>query len=137
MPKNWKGGPFEVFQHPFCRKTWKNWRIFFYFRDNISQCRKKLKGGTLWDFPTSILSQNIKKNAGGPFGEKNFPEKKSRSAEKNWKGGPFGLAGYICYAGKQEKPFWFSSLDQIVPTKNCSKIGLSGTFLVLCSKMIL
>ena len=48
---------------------------------------KKLKGGTLWGFPTSILSQNIKKMQGGPFGEK-IPEKKfrkrmSRSAEKN------------------------------------------------------
>ena len=28
--KNWKGGPFGIFQHPFCRKT-----------------AKKLKGGTL------------------------------------------------------------------------------------------
>ena len=60
---------------------------FFHFRDKISQCQKKLKGGTLWDFPTSILSQNIKKNAGGPFEEKKFRKKirkkMSRSAEKN------------------------------------------------------
>ena len=54
----------------------------FYFREKISQCRKKLKGGTLWDFPTSILSQNSKKIEGGPLGKK-IPEKKSRSAEKN------------------------------------------------------
>ena len=61
--------------------------FYYYFRDKISQCRKRLKGGTLWDFPTSILSQNIKKNAGGPFEEKNFEKKirkkMSRSAEKN------------------------------------------------------
>ena len=48
---------------------------------------KKLKGGTLWDFPTSILSQNIKKMQGGPFegknSEKKFRKKMSRSAEKN------------------------------------------------------
>ena len=48
--------------------------------------KKKLKGGTLWDFPTSILSQNIKKMQGGPFEEKKIrkknSEKKSRSAEK-------------------------------------------------------
>ena len=44
---------------------------------------KKLKGGTLWDFPTSILSQNSKKLKGGPFGEKFFSEKKSHNAEKN------------------------------------------------------
>ena len=24
--KNWKGGPFGIFQHPFCRKTAKKWR---------------------------------------------------------------------------------------------------------------
>ena len=35
----------------------------FHFREKISQCRKKLKGGTLWDFLTSILSQNIKKKS--------------------------------------------------------------------------
>ena len=34
----------------------------------------KLKGGTLWDFSTSILTQNSKKIEGGPFGEK-FSEK--------------------------------------------------------------
>ena len=41
---------------------------------------EKLKGGTLWDFPTSILSQNIKKIQGGPFEEKKIPKKNS---EKN------------------------------------------------------
>ena len=45
----------------------------FFSRKKVSQCRKKLKGGTLW----------------------------SRH-------------GMVCYAGKQEKPFWFSSLGQIV-----------------------
>ena len=50
---------------------------------------------------------------GGPFGEK-IPEKKSRSAEKNWMGDALVSPGMVCYAGKQEKPFWFSSLDQIV-----------------------
>ena len=28
---------------------------------------KKLKGGTIWDFSTSILSQIIEKMKGGPF----------------------------------------------------------------------
>ena len=69
-----KGGPFEVFQHPFCRK--------------------KNAGGTLW----------------GNF----FSEKKSRSAEKNERGESLVSPGMVCYAEKQEKPFWFSSLDQIV-----------------------
>ena len=71
---------------------------------------KKLKRGTLWDFLTSILSQNIKKMQGGPFGEIFF-EKKSRSVEKNEWGEPLVSPGTVCYAEKQEKPFWFSSLD--------------------------
>ena len=66
-----RGGPFGIFQHPFCRKTSKN------------------AGGTLW----------------GKF----FSKQKSRSAKK-MKGGP----GMVCYAEKQEKRFWFSSLGQIV-----------------------
>ena len=93
-------------------------KIFFSFREKISQCRKKLKGGTFWDFPTSILSQNIKKNAGGPFEEKKFRnkirKKMSRSAEKNEKGDSLVSPGMICYAEKQVKPFWYSSLGQMV-----------------------
>ena len=101
-------GPFEVFQHPFCRKTWKNWRkkIFFFSGENLTM-PKKLKGGTFWDFPTSILSQNIKKMQGGPFEEKKFRKKfrkkMSRSEEKNWKGGLFGLARYDMLRGKTGK----------------------------------
>ena len=78
-----------------------------------SQCRKKLQGGTLWNFPTSILTQNIKKMKGGPFGEFFF-RKKSGSAEKNERGDPLVSPGMVCYTEKQEKPFWFSSLRQIV-----------------------
>ena len=78
MPKKTeRGGPFGIFQHPFCRKT-------------------------------------AKKIEGGPFEEKKFPEKKSRSAEKIGRGDRLVSPGIVCYAGKQEKPFWFSSLDQIV-----------------------
>ena len=40
-----------------------------FFRKNVSQCRKKLKGGTIWDFSKSIQSENIKKLEVGPFGE--------------------------------------------------------------------
>ena len=62
------GGPFGIFQHPFCHKT-----------------AKKLKGD--------------------PLGRKKFPEKMSRSAEKNWKWGPFGLPGYGMVRGKTGKTF--------------------------------
>ena len=66
---------------------------------------EKLKGGTLWDFSTSILSQNIKKMQGGALWGKIF-SKKSRSAEKNERGGGvFGLARYGMLRGKTGKTF--------------------------------
>ena len=43
---------------------------------------KNLKGGTLWDFQTSIMFQNIKKIEGVPFGTIKKFSKKSLSAEK-------------------------------------------------------
>ena len=51
---------------------------------------------------------------GDPLGKKFFFEKKSRSAEKNERGESLVSPGMVCYAEKPEKPFWFSSLDQIV-----------------------
>ena len=60
-----KGGPFEVFQHPFCRKTSKNaggpfWEKKFRKKipkKNVSQCRKKMKGGTLWSRPVWYVTR--------------------------------------------------------------------------------
>ena len=65
---------------------------------------KKLKGWTFWGFSTSILSQNIKKLKGGPFGEKFFSGK-SLTMPKKLKGGPFGLTRYGMLRGKTGKSF--------------------------------
>ena len=81
----------------------------FYSRKKISQCRKKLKGGTLWDFPTSSLSQNSKKIEGGRFGEKKFPEKKSRSAEKNLEGGTL-WSPRVWYGTRENRKNLFGSV---------------------------
>ena len=77
----------------------------FLFSEKNLTVPKKTERGTLWDFPTSGLSQNTKKIEGGPFGEKISGKKNSRSAEKNWKGGPFGLPGYGMVRGKTGKTF--------------------------------
>ena len=46
------------------------------FPDKVSQCRKNWKGGPpLWDFSTSILSQNIKKIERELWGLNFFPKK--------------------------------------------------------------
>ena len=49
--KKLKGGPFEVFQHPFCRKTSKNaggtlWEKFF-FEKSLAVPKKNEKGNLL------------------------------------------------------------------------------------------
>ena len=53
---------------------------------------KKLKEGTLWDFSTSILSQNIKKLKERPYGEK-----QSHNAKKTERGNPLVSPGILCY----------------------------------------
>ena len=54
------------------------------FEQSHSAEKSDLKGGTLWDFQTSIMFQNIEKIEGGTlwYNQKIF-EKKSHSAEKN------------------------------------------------------
>ena len=43
---------------------------------------KNVKGGTLWDFLTSIVLQNIETNEGRPFGGIRKTSKKSRIVPK-------------------------------------------------------
>ena len=64
---------------------------------------KKLKGGALWNFSTSILSQNSEKIEGGPFGDF-FRKKMSHNAEKTQRLHPLVSPG-IVLRGKKEKPF--------------------------------
>ena len=77
-----------------------------------------MKGGTLLDFPTSILSQNIKKCRGDPLREKNFEKKSEKNVsqcrKKIERGDSLVSPGMVCYAEKQVKPFWSSSLGQMV-----------------------
>ena len=95
-------------------KKLKKTKIFI-FGKKSHNAEKKLKGGTLWDFSTSILSQNIKKKCrGDPLGKIFFRKKVSQCRKKNERGESLVSPGMVCYAEKQEKPFWFSSLDQIV-----------------------
>ena len=58
------------------------------------------------------------KNAGGPFEEKKFRKKIRKKClavpKKIERGDSLVSPGMICYAEKQVKPFWSSSLGQIV-----------------------
>ena len=101
-----KRGPFGVFQHQFCRKTSKIevGKLFYFPKKNLT-VPKKLKEGTLCDFPTSILTQKAKKLKRETFGKKEFSEEKTRSDRKKMKRGT---------AEKQEKLFWLNSQGQMV-----------------------
>ena len=96
------------------KRTSVNYSFFERFRlHSNSNAKLRIRLVVIFSL-TSILSQNIKKMQGGPLGKKIFRKKKSRSAEKNERGESLVSPGMVCYAEKQEKRFWFSSLDQIV-----------------------
>ena len=50
---------------------------------------------------------------GNPLGKFFFHEK-SLTKPKKLKGGPLVSPGIVCYAEKEEKHFWFSSLGQMI-----------------------
>ena len=102
MPKNWKGDPLRFFNIHSVAKHQKIERGIFLFPGENLTMPKKLKGGTLWDFPTSILSQNIKKMQGGPFEEKKF-RKKCLAVPKKMKGDSLDLARHGMLRGKTGK----------------------------------
>ena len=86
----------------------------FHFREKISQCRKKTERGDPLGFFNIHSVAKHQKNAGGTLWGKIFFSKKSLAVPKKERGESLVSSGMVCYAEKQEKHFWFSSLDQIV-----------------------
>ena len=76
--------------------------------------KKTERGDPLGFFNIHSVAKH-QKNAGGPFGKNFFFRKKSLAVpKKNERGESLVSPGMVCYAEKQKKPFWFSSLDQTV-----------------------
>ena len=96
--RSWRGDPLEkkqIFEKHFTMP--KNW-----------------KGG---DFGFSNIHSDAKQQKswkGDPLGKKFSEKKVSQCWKKIERGDPLVSPGMICYAEKQEKPFWFSSLGQLV-----------------------
>ena len=65
----------------------------------------KTERGTLWDFSTSILTQNSKEIEGGTLWRKNFFREKNLTVLKKMKGGLFGLVRYGMLREKTGKTF--------------------------------
>ena len=71
---------------------------------------KKLKEDPLGVFNIHFVAKHQKIEGGKIFFRKNV----SQCRKKTERGDPLVSPGMVCYAGKQEKPFWFSSLGQMV-----------------------
>ena len=92
--KSWpvKGGPFRIFNiHSVAKHQQIQVGPFGIFQHPF--CRKTSKAR--------------------PFEEKKF-SKKSLTMPKKTEGDSLVSLGTVCYAEKQEKPFWFSSLGQML-----------------------
>ena len=74
--------------------------------------KKTERGDPLGFFNIHSVAKHQKKCRGDPL-EKFFFRKKSLAVPKKMKGESLVSPGMVFYAEKQEKPFWFSSLDQI------------------------
>ena len=105
--------PLGVFNIHFVAKHQKIEGKIFIFGKKISLCRKKLKGGPFGFFQHPFCRKTVKKTEGGTlWGKKIF--RKKVTMPKKLKGDPLVSPGMVCYARKQEKFFWFSSLGQMV-----------------------
>ena len=91
---------------PFMKKNFR--------KKSLTMPKKTEREDPLGGFQHPFCRKTAKKLKGGPFGEKFFSGKKVSMPKKNWKGDPLVSPGMVCYAGKQEKPFWFKSLGQMV-----------------------
>ena len=80
---------------------------------------KKTERGNPLGFSNIHCVAKHQKNAGGTLWGKKFRKKNSEKKclavpKKIERGDSLVSPGVVCYAGKQVKPFWFSSLGQIV-----------------------
>ena len=72
---------------------------------------KNVKGGTLWDFLTSIVMQKIETNEGGPFGASQKFSKKSRIVPTE-NGAKVG--SLVCFRGSGSVLFFLFVLDSLL-----------------------
>ena len=108
---------------------------FLGFIKNYPACRpaayKKLLQSQLGG-PSGIFQylfcRKTPKNEGGDFGEK--LEKSLPMPKKTESGDPLVSPGIVFYAEKEENPFWFSSLGQMIQFGTINFAELSRTILV-------
>ena len=111
--KNWKGGPFGIFQHPFWRKTAQNWRgdplgkNFFF--EKKSHSAEKIEKGDPLGFSNIHFDAKQQKKWRGTFGEKNFLKKVSQ-CRKKLKGGGTLWSRPVWYVTRKNRKNFFGSV---------------------------
>ena len=86
-----------------------------FFGKKVSQCRKKTERvDPLGVFNIHFVVKHQKIEGGTLWGKIFFRKKSLTMPKKTERGDPLVSPGMVCYAGKQENPFWFSSLGQMV-----------------------
>ena len=109
-----KGGTFGVFNiHSVAKHQKLNWENFSIFGKK-SHNAEKTERDTLWDFLTSKI----------------FRKKVSQCRKKIKRGDSLVSPCMVCYAGKQENPFWFSSVGRMVQIGAIIFLELLRTILV-------
>ena len=93
-------------------------KIFSFSGKKSHNAEKTERGDPLRFFNIHSVAKH-QKNAGGTLWGKKFRKKNSEKKclavpKKIERGDSLVSPGLVCYAEKQVKPFWFSSLDQIV-----------------------
>ena len=111
--KTERGDPLRFFNIHSVAKHEKIEEKNFYFREKTHNAEKTERGDPL-GFSNIHSVAKHQKNAGGSFGEK-ISEKNVLQCRKKIERGDFLVSpGMVCYAEKQVKPFWSSSLGQMV-----------------------
>ena len=95
----------------------KKLNFFLFSGKNLTMPKKTERRNPLGFSNIHSVSKH-QKNAGGPFEEKNSEKKLRKKClavpKKIERGDSLVSPGMVCYAEKQVKPFWSSSLGQMV-----------------------
>ena len=75
---------------------------------------KKAGMGPFGIFQHPFCRQAFEKMKGGHFEENNIFREKVSQCQKKLKGDALVSPGTVCYAEKQDKPFWLSSLGEMI-----------------------
>ena len=115
MPKNWKGDPLRFFNiHSVAKHEKIEEKIFLLFSgENLTMPKKNWNEEPFGIFQHPFCRKTSKKCRGTLWGKK-IRKKCLAVPKKIERGDSLVSPGMICYAEKQVKPFWSSSLGQMV-----------------------